>query len=232
MEEPTMTEPRLLTADELAGVVKMWREVHGWSQETLAALSGLSVRTIQRVERAAPSDLDTRRALARAFGSEDIDLFNKSYQIPTAEELKAAQEKFERNHVTLDVETITTGRQIATAFEGCVMDCSSPAIDLGEQSSANFAALVDYLRDYRDCADAYREIDKLDIYAELQKYIDDLDAAGVTLGYSSRKTALVGKDWPDKTPWRVTLVYLSAFNKGTCPAKMAVPKAINIGRPS
>ena len=93
--------PRPLTPRELAGLIRTFRELRQWSQETLAALSGLSVRTIQRVEKGEPSDLDTRRALAGAFDSEDLDLFNKPWNIPTPEELKSAQEEFEREHLIL-----------------------------------------------------------------------------------------------------------------------------------
>lgn len=42
-----------------------------WSQDTLSALSKLSIRTIQRVENGEPSNGDTRRALALAFELED-----------------------------------------------------------------------------------------------------------------------------------------------------------------
>jgi len=39
-----------------------------WSQEDLAAASGLSLRTIQRVEKDGSAALETRKALAAAFG--------------------------------------------------------------------------------------------------------------------------------------------------------------------
>ena len=47
---------------ELADVVRMLREVMHWSQETLAAIANVSVRTVRRVKRGNSSDLDTRRA--------------------------------------------------------------------------------------------------------------------------------------------------------------------------
>lgn len=73
------TQPRLLTQEELGLAVKIQRELRQWSQEQLGEFSGLSTRTIQRVEGGKPSDLDTRRALARAFDLEEIDAFNKPY---------------------------------------------------------------------------------------------------------------------------------------------------------
>ena len=74
--------PRLLMPQELASVIRAFRELRGWSQETLCTLSGLNVRTIQRIECGQPSDLDTRRAIARAFDIEDMDIFNNPYSIP------------------------------------------------------------------------------------------------------------------------------------------------------
>ncbi|MFM0732753.1 helix-turn-helix transcriptional regulator [Paraburkholderia sediminicola] len=82
MPTTEQTQPRLLTEGELAVVVKFFRETRQWSQEQLADLSGLSVRTIQRVEGGDTSGFDTRRAIARAFGFEDIDALNKPFFHP------------------------------------------------------------------------------------------------------------------------------------------------------
>ncbi|MDK9720873.1 MAG: helix-turn-helix domain-containing protein [Rhodospirillales bacterium] len=46
----------------------------GWSQEQLAGISGVSVRTIQRLEQGAPAGLESAKALAAAFGLTPADL--------------------------------------------------------------------------------------------------------------------------------------------------------------
>ncbi|MBU2884209.1 helix-turn-helix domain-containing protein [Gilvimarinus agarilyticus] len=43
------------------------RLVKGWSQEQLAEMAGVSIRTIQRIERGQPPSLETRNALAAVF---------------------------------------------------------------------------------------------------------------------------------------------------------------------
>jgi transcriptional regulator with XRE-family HTH domain len=48
-------------------VVRKLRLQRGWSQEHLAELTGLSVRTIQRIERGHKPGLETQRALAAVF---------------------------------------------------------------------------------------------------------------------------------------------------------------------
>jgi len=50
------------------------RKERGWSQEKLAAISGLSERTIQRVERDGSCSLDSKMALAMAFDLSPTEL--------------------------------------------------------------------------------------------------------------------------------------------------------------
>ena len=54
------------------------RKERGWSQEKLAAICGISERTIQRVERDGVCSLDTKMALASALGITPSDLRAKS----------------------------------------------------------------------------------------------------------------------------------------------------------
>ncbi len=48
-------------------LVRKLRLEKGWSQETLSEISGLSVRTIQRIERGGNASLDSLGALAAVF---------------------------------------------------------------------------------------------------------------------------------------------------------------------
>jgi transcriptional regulator with XRE-family HTH domain len=178
------SQTRLLTPDELAFCIKLFREMRQWSQEQLAEISRLNVRTIQRVEQGQPASFDTRRALASAFGFDDIDALNKPFTIPSEEELKAAKDKFDREHVTLPAIPLTKGKQLAKLVELCSMDMSAPAFELTREADEVFAKLVDYFRDYRDIAADYTELDKFEIYDEMQSYIDALKGLGVSLCYA------------------------------------------------
>lgn len=51
-------------------LVRNMREARAWSQEHLAALSGLSTRTVQRLEKDGTASLETRLAVAGAFDVE------------------------------------------------------------------------------------------------------------------------------------------------------------------
>jgi transcriptional regulator with XRE-family HTH domain len=228
MEIEQMTGPRLLTADELAAVIRMFRESRQWSQETLAALSGLSVRTVQRVENGEPSGIDTRRAIARAFDADDLDVFNKPYAIPTAEELRAEKERFDREHLVLDAVLVTSGREFAARFRESTGELATPAPEMSEPAARAFASMVDYLRDYRDY-DPMSETEKLDLSEPVQGYIDELAAEGIVVCYAMREASIVGPTWPDKTPMPVTLIYLSAFHKDAAPERFVVSRKFSFG---
>ncbi len=48
--------------------VKKWREERCWSQDYVAEISGISLRTIQRIESGATTSSDSIASLAAAFG--------------------------------------------------------------------------------------------------------------------------------------------------------------------
>jgi len=219
------TQTRLLTPAELAVCIKMFREMRQWSQEQLADISGLNVRTIQRVEQGLSASFDTRRALASAFEFEDIDALNKPFTIPSEEELRAVKEKFDREHVTLTAIPLTTGKQLAKLAEACTMDLSEPAFDLTREADETFAELVDYFRDYRDCADAYSETQKFEVYDEMQSHIDALRTLGVSLSYAERKMLMKWGSEPDSKPIPVNVLYLVGFPLGNEPEQFATPKS-------
>ena len=54
--------------------VQKLRLQRGWSQEQLADLSGLSARTVQRIERGQPASLESLKALGAVFNIDVSDL--------------------------------------------------------------------------------------------------------------------------------------------------------------
>lgn len=220
-------QPRVLSLEELAAFVKIMRDIRQWSQEQLSEISGLSVRTIQRVEKGQPSDLDTRRALGRAFGFEDIDVLNKPYHFPTDEEIKAEKEKFDREHITLKALPLTTGKLLAQLAETTTMDLITPGFEMTREAEETFALLTDYFREYRDCADLYQERDKLDIHDEMHGHIEKLKELGVSLCYATRKVAVKFRDETAK-PMEMLTLYLVTFPLGKEPAEFASPREMPI----
>ena len=73
-------------------IVRKLRLARGWSQEELAQACGLSVRTVQRIERGQTPSLETRKALASVFET-DIALFTEEDAMLNTQSLSAEEEK-------------------------------------------------------------------------------------------------------------------------------------------
>ena len=63
-------------------LIQKLRLQRGWSQEQLADLSGLSVRTIQRLERGQTASVESLKALGAAFEMDFSDLKEPEMDTP------------------------------------------------------------------------------------------------------------------------------------------------------
>lgn len=227
MTTATVQRPRNLTPHELAGFVRAFREMRGWSQEQLAEISGLSARTVQRVEEGAPSSLDTRRALAVAFGFEDVDAFSKPYVIPTAEEIAAERGRFDKEHVTLNAARVESGKQRASLAAGANAWMFSEGVDLSGAAEEAFAGLSDYCKDFADCSELYSATVRLGVHEELDAYLATLTRHGVCLAAATRSAVLRAQ--PTAPGVRMDILHVVAFPKEAVPENFAVKREIQLG---
>jgi transcriptional regulator with XRE-family HTH domain len=221
------SEFRPVNTQELGNIIRLARVGKKWSQEQLAAISGLSARTIQRVEQGESAGLDTRRALARAFGLDDIDAFNKPVTIPAAEGLQEAQARFDREHVTLAVSKVCSGIELLSLVERSMGDVSEPGFEMARPARETFARLIDYYRDYRDGADLYSQLDKVDIQDQAQGQIDELQALGVSLCYATRRVKFKLGQGPEQDSLPAEILYVVAYPVGKEPTTLSTPKQIS-----
>lgn len=220
------TQMRQISPKELAAYVTIFRKTQGWTQETLAEISRLTVRTVQRVENAEPSSLDTRRALARAFRIADIDIFNKTYDFKSPEQIRVEAEEFRKTHLLLDVSIAINGKHLADLAEQLTMYVFQQPDEVSPEVANSAAALFDDMKDYGDIINELSFTDKLSTHNSLSKYVATLKEAGFSVCYASRATAIVGKAWTDKTPMPVTIGYVFVARSGQEPKQIAVPKAL------
>ncbi len=68
--------------------IRKLREERGWTQEHLAAVAAVSLRTIQRVESDGAASLETRAALAAVFGLTPLALVASSASLPTIRSIR------------------------------------------------------------------------------------------------------------------------------------------------
>jgi transcriptional regulator with XRE-family HTH domain len=78
-------------------LIQTLRLRHGWSQQQLAELAGLSTRTIQRIERGSPASTETLKSLASVFEIDFTDL-NQEHAMPDDKQAEN-QERLALAHV-------------------------------------------------------------------------------------------------------------------------------------
>lgn len=224
----TTTEARLLTNKELGGVITLMRKMHQWTQETLAELSGLTTRTIQRIENGEGGGVDSRRALGKAFGNEDIDIYNKPFMIPTPKEVEQQKVAFERERVTLATVPLTTGKQVVQLAEMTQAHSFTTIGDLSHVADMALAELEDLFTEYRDVHDCYSATDKVELYAKFQEKIDAITGIDMELCHATRRVSIKGNDL-NHAPLPFSILYLILFRKGEMPEKMAVGREVSFG---
>jgi transcriptional regulator with XRE-family HTH domain len=223
----TKHEVRPLTPNEIAALVVTYRQTNGWSQEQLSDISGVTVRTVQRVEKAEPSSVDTKRALARAFELEDIDIFNRGHSFKTAEQMQKDAEDFQERNLMLDAVHATSGKQLADLSEEMTMHNFTIPDGLPAETATDMAALYDNMRDYGDVHDHHGFGEKVGFHGILDDLVDSIRKQGFSICYGVRRTKLTNDSWINKTPWPVTIGYVFAVPVGSEPKLVAVPKTIS-----
>jgi len=221
-------EPRLLTPVELATFIKGQREERRWSQATLAELARVTERTIQRVENGEPSSLDTRRALARALGYQDLDLFDKPLPLPNVEKFKAYTAELERTTIAVALTRIRDGRTLRTMIEGA-HGCTTEEIgELPSEARTAFAEMVDYLRDYNDVRTAYSMTQRLDVDRDIDELLKRISDQRAAVGAGRFPLRLRSMSAPDRPPmdWTNTLLLLAPAD--TLPPIVRIPKRFEL----
>jgi transcriptional regulator with XRE-family HTH domain len=226
IDEPKIVcDMRPLTPAELADFIKKLRKQRSWKQATLAERSELEERTIQRVEAGQPSNPHTRRALAKAFGSDDIDIFNKPWPFPNAHSLKAEFERIERESIPVSIVRFTSGRQVRELVEsglGAIgFICTT---ELPSEAEPVWAEMQDYFRDYGDGYDCFSAVQKLEVNKDFQRMIDDLKTHGLVVGGGVRRVKWTLPLNPTSLPISMSLIYLVIGSEKAFPTSVRVPR--------
>jgi transcriptional regulator with XRE-family HTH domain len=224
-----LVDSRLLTTTELAEIVKYMRDTNKWSQATLAEISRVNERTLQRVENGQPSSLDTRRALARAFGFEDLDVFEKPWPIPNVEKLKAYSAELDKTTAVIPIARIRDGRMLRTMAEGANAFTTEELGELSTEAREAFASIVDYLRDYNDVHELHSMSERLEVDRDIDALLKTIAVSGAAIGAGLRRARVRFKsDAPNYDPVDWTNIYFVLAPSDTLPSNARVPKAFKI----
>jgi len=222
-----LIDARVPTPADLAEFVQAMRDSNKWSQATLAEISRVTERTIQRVENGEPSSLDTRRALARAFGHDDVDLFEKPWPFTNPEKVKAYIAELDETTLKIALTPIKEGRTLRTMLEGAESFATDEIGELTKQAREALASLADYLRDYQNISDECSMSQKLGVDRDIDDLLQTITEQGATVGAGFRHARLRMKpDPPDKSDMDWTNIHIVIAPKEALPSGIRVPKRV------
>ncbi len=151
-----------------AKLIKELRTKRGWPQKQLADISGISERTVQRIERGGAAALDTLQALASALEITVEEL------LPTED----PQEKKISAPNIFHLSRLHTGKDIINIISGSDM-YQSDHDDINDQTKAKL--IGDFLQEISDFGEIWDDIEpkhKIEISYSLNEKIKELEELG------------------------------------------------------
>jgi len=218
-----MTNAYELPPKTLGFWIKVIRDTSNMSQDALSAASGVSARTIQRVEAGGRASLQTRRLLARGLGYDNATIFEDSEFIELVTNILAetaaiagrAQHALHPDHIKLPVSPTTSGIDLATLIGGADASVFQCDASVGEDAQRQAAALFDDLRDWGDIWSSLSFTERLDAQGSFDAALKMLTHMGLR-GYQGRREAyLKGAEEAKPSPFSIAYLVL-------VPAEMAL----------
>jgi transcriptional regulator with XRE-family HTH domain len=209
----TLLEPKLL-----GFWVRCIREAQHMSQDALAAVSGVDIRTIQRMEAGNVVSITTRRCIARGLGYENADAFDDpKFGLEVHQVLEAIQQKaFERQYpdrIRVKVERVLNGESLGRFADTSNAVSLNADDNLSIEAKRTAAAMFDYLRELLDVGNDASFTEKLSSNQELETMLRELEGLGAAVYSAIRSTKITGDNWMNKTPIPLTIGYLTAVPK-------------------
>jgi transcriptional regulator with XRE-family HTH domain len=187
--------------------IRTLRAALAWTQEHLATVTGLSARTIQRLEDGGPASPESLLALAAAFGVSVEDLRRPPEQqvqmeAQAAELLKKAQERY----AIIPLERVERASSMTRALPVEAILCQH--VDLRNDAEEDAVAALDgYVRDLSDVWTDVGPSSRRDIGRELQQIVDQLKTLGLIVASGTHWRRLRFSNGKSD-PFSVTTLYI------------------------
>lgn len=223
---PAAPQPRLLTPSEISTLVRTARRARRWSQEALAASAMVTPRTVQRIEAAEATDIQSRMGVARALGIPVEWLIEPQVWVtPDQADEEAERQRAEarRDHHLLPARQATGKRVMeGIAQAGAMASGQAASLAIAQETAGTWAALLDLVRDCLDAFDELSHADRLDLESTIDEHLAALSEAGVSVVLATRRG--VWRSASAAPGFPVTALYLMAVVRGAEPSEVAIPK--------
>ncbi len=167
--------------------VKLLRKQNGWSQKTLADLSGVSTRTIQRIENGEPPGLDTAAALASIFEISIPELFpelGRTDDLLAKKKLKSTQPSLALEFMTQNwrsslASVFFFGLLAGAIFHHFLINSSNTSVELGESAENELLEIQHALANLLN-----EQSQLLSNFDDLNSLIEEFQLASIDSGQS------------------------------------------------
>ncbi len=160
-----------MTKKRLIPCLKELRQVRAWSQDQLAEISGLSVRTIQRIENGGPASYETLKSLAAAF---DIAMDELTERKP--EENKSTRNETKASHFLVRIEEGSQLFNLLGNIHGYQF-YNDEAKD--RPDTELIARFIQDMKDWGECWDEVEPADRIVTAREYTDRIQELEEKGL-----------------------------------------------------
>lgn len=212
------------------------RDAQHLSQDALAATSSVNIRTVQRFESGQPINVTSRRAIAKALGYDDPDIFDDPKFVESVlkffdglTDLKQKQVDDQHpDQIRVKAKIIASGED-AVGFADTVNAVSFTIdADLNEKAKELAAAFCDYLRDLMDVDDIAMSA-RLAFAKDVGEMLNDLRTNGASVYSAIRDHQLRNDSWKDQSPWPVKIGFLAIVPADRHLEVLYVPKRTPFG---
>ena len=185
MESLDIMEMRRWTPEEIGGIVKFIRDSEGLKQDTLAARSHFSVKTLRRIEQGERVQDDTLRDLAEGLGLEK-EAFTKIQKLPDFHKLAEEVKQLASKLMFVDTRPLTSWRDFEAIcrVSGITVDDRSVSDELSERT----AYLRDLLADWLDVTDLAQSSDMIPHYKTMMDIVTEVETGGYIPRYAVYET--------------------------------------------
>jgi len=187
----------------LATIIKAERKRRNLTQEHLAQVAEVDVRTIQRSERDGSCSSESLMAIAEALDRDAKDLITET------EELRRKQRSEPRppKDMVVRLNEVTNGQELFASLHGRHAGIEDFDTNLDSRHLEDVGFVFDYLRDVADVQSELRPSDRIRFAEEVGAKIQDLRSDGVICFSGDYTDRFVFKDKPEEPfTWNVQIV--------------------------
>ena len=220
----------------LASIIKELRAAHVLTQEHLAQLAEVDIRTIQRLESTGTCNNETLMAIAEAFDMDAKDLQKSAQQTTESDRdpLAKLENLLKKELIPVTLHEVIGPKDLINSFAGCHTALQDFPDDLTSEQAELIGFVMDYLHDYADIQNEIYPSERIRMMQDIKTKLDELKATGLTAFVGSCTRQLIMKGKPeDPFEWTTVVISVRSTNdkrileagNGSKFTVVAIPKA-------